>query len=81
MYHVLANCLYIQPSSRQYDIAFNNGSEVPQEFIYQIYDILEANTIKFDWHTHDALIIDNRMGLHGRAPYQGQRQILASMTS
>ncbi|MCE5316904.1 MAG: TauD/TfdA family dioxygenase [Parachlamydia sp.] len=79
-YHILANLLYIQPSSRQYDITFEDGSQVPQEFIYQIYDILEANTIKFDWQIHDALLIDNRMGLHGRVPYKGERRILTVMT-
>lgn len=77
--HTLANLLYISPSTRQYDIEFEDGTQIPQEIIYEIYDVLEEETIKFDWQKGDILIIDNKKALHGRAPYEGPRRILASM--
>lgn len=77
--YTMANLLYIRPSTRQYDIFFEDGSSIPQEAIYDIYDILQAQTIKFDWHKGDIMLIDNKKALHGRAPYTGDRRILTSM--
>lgn len=77
--HMLANLLYIAPHTSQYDVLLEDGTPIPNEIIYAIYDILDANTIKFDWNKGDVLIVDNRRGLHGRAPYTGERRILASM--
>lgn len=77
--HLLANLLYISPSTRQYDIEFEDGSPIPQQIIYEIYDILDQNTILFNWEKGDVLLLDNRRTLHGRAPCKGQRRILATM--
>ena len=72
--------IYIDPSTRPYDIAFADGSEIPQEVIYEIYDILDSQTIKFNWKEGDVLILDNFKMMHGRAPYKGKRRILAALT-
>lgn len=77
--HQLANLLYILPSTRQYDIEFEDGSAIDQEVIYEIYDILDEKTIKFNWAKGDVLLLDNRQTLHGRTPCIGQRRILATM--
>lgn len=78
--HFLANLLYIDPSTRQYDVCLEDGTTIPQNIVYEINDVLEAQTIKFDWQKGDILILDNRKCLHGRAPSTGERRILASMT-
>lgn len=77
--HLMAELLYIIPSTRQYDVELENGTPIPKELVYQIYDVLNKKTIKFDWETNDILILDNIKVLHGRAPYQGQRRILVLM--
>lgn len=77
--HILASLLYTIPSTRQYDIAFDDGSEIPTSVVYEIYDVMDAATIKFDWQKGDVLILDNRRALHGRAPCEGQRRILTCM--
>lgn len=77
--HILANLLYIFQDSRQYDIEFEDGSPIPQEIIYQIYDVLEKNTVKVDWQKGDILLLDNFKAMHGRASYSGSRQIFFSM--
>lgn len=77
--HVFATYIYITPSTRQYDITFDDGSPIAEEIVYEIYDILDEKTIKFDWEKGDALLLDNHKALHGRAPYVGQRRILVTM--
>lgn len=77
--HILANFLYLSPSTRQYDVELEDGTPIPRELVYEIYDILDQKTIKFDWQKGDALILDNIKALHGRAPCIGQRRILVSI--
>lgn len=82
--HILANLLYIIPSTRQYDIKFQGKGSIPQKIIYEIYDALEKNTAKFSWEKGDLLLIDNKKGLHGRASYENKdpsnpRKILTAM--
>lgn len=78
--HYLANLLYIVPSTRQYEVCFDDdGSAIPRACMYQIYDIMDENTILFDWQKGDILLLDNHKVLHGRAPSVGPRRILASM--
>ena len=75
----MANLLYWSSTTRQYDVELEDGTPIPQEIIYEIYDIYERQTIKYDWQKGDALIVHNIKALHGRAPYQGKRRILVSM--
>lgn len=75
----LANVLYFDPTTRQYDIQFEDGSEIPQDIIYEIYDVMEEQTVRFDWQKGDVLILNNTKILHGRAPYSGQRRVLVAM--
>ena len=77
--HMLANLLYIMPSTRQYDIEFDNGTPIPQAVMYEIYDVLDDQTIRFNWEKNDVLLIDNHKTLHGRAPCIGNRRILTAM--
>ncbi len=76
--HILANLVYFDPMTRQYDIEFEDGSKIPREAIYQVYDILEQEVVKFDWKAKDVLILDNKKTAHGRATYSGPRRVLVS---
>lgn len=76
--YFLASLLY-SSTTRQYDIEFDDGSNLPVEVVYGIYDVMDEKTIKFDWVKGDILLLDNRRALHGRAPYEGQRRILVTM--
>lgn len=77
--HLLANLVYMSPSTRQYDVEFEDGSAIPRKIIYEIYDILDQKTVKFDWKKGDILLLDNLRAMHGRAPSKGQRRILVTM--
>lgn len=77
--HILASLLYMNDSTKQYEILFEDGSHIPREVIYEIYDVLDEKTIRFDWQQGDVLLLDNKKMLHGRAPYTGPRRILVTM--
>jgi hypothetical protein len=77
--HIMANLLYINPSTRQYDVELEDGTPIPMRIVYGIYDILAQHEIKFDWQKRDVLVLDNIKALHGRAPTGGKRRILAAM--
>lgn len=77
--HLLANLLYIVPSTRQYDVEFDDGSKIPQDVMYEIYDIMDEKTIRFNWQKNDVLLLDNHKTLHGRAPCAPPRRILVAM--
>ena len=77
--HLLANLLYLLPSTRQYEITFDDGSSLPREIVYEIYDILDEKTIGFDWEKGDVVLLHNRLTCHGRSSYGGPRRILVTM--
>lgn len=77
--HLFASLIYFRPQTRQYDVEFDDGLQIPKEAVYEIYKILDQETVKFDWKQHDMLIVDNLKALHGRAPYEGDRRILTSL--
>lgn len=77
--HLLANLLYIVPSTRPYEVEFDDGSPISRDSLYTIYDILDDETIRVDWQRGDLLILNNIKTLHGKAPHEGQRRILISM--
>lgn len=77
--YLLAKLLYISPSTRAYDVEFEDGSTIPRKIVYEIYDVLDEKTIKFNWEENDVLLLDNRRTLHGRAPCVGPRRILTAM--
>lgn len=77
---LMVHLIYIVPDSAPYDIFYEDGSAVPEELVFRIYDALDRKTIYFDWHRGDLLILDNFIALHGRAPYTSKRRILTAMT-
>lgn len=77
--YILANMVYMKKTTRPYDIEFEDGSSIPRDVLYKIYDTLNDNTIKFDWKEQDVLLLDNFKALHGKAPNEGPRRILTSM--
>lgn len=77
--HILASLLYAHPKTRQYDVKLADGTSIPRSIMYDVYNVLEQSTIKFDWQKEDVLIMNNVEALHGRASYVGPRRILTAM--
>ena len=72
---------YFRKSTRLHEIQFADGSVIPRKDIYNILDILQANTVTFPWQKGDILILDNILAMHGRAPFTGKRRILTALTT
>ena len=58
---------------------FEDGTPISDEMVEELRTAIRAEKVEFPWQVGDLLVIDNILGLHGRAPYQGDRRILVAM--
>lgn len=63
-----------------YNTYYGDGSPIEAEAVEQIRQAYEAEKAMFPWQVGDVLLLDNMGIAHAREPYQGDREILASMT-
>lgn len=78
--YILASLLYIIPWTRNYDVSFDDeGPQFSKKIMDQVHEILEKETVKFNWQKGDVLVVNNFKALHGKAPHKGPRSILTSM--
>lgn len=71
--------LYYRKYMKIHEVRFADGTPIPREDIYHIFDVLDANTISIPWQKGDLLVLDNILAMHGRAPFTGKRRILTAM--
>lgn len=72
--------LYCMKDTMVNEVKFMDGTPIPREEIYHIWDVLTANTVAFPWQKGDVMVMDNILAMHGRNPFQGKRRILTAMT-
>jgi alpha-ketoglutarate-dependent taurine dioxygenase len=72
--------VYCQEDKQLHQVFFADNLKIPRKDIYHILDVLDANTLSFPWQKGDVLVLDNILTMHGRAPFQGKRRVLAAMT-
>ncbi|MEP0264419.1 TauD/TfdA family dioxygenase [Dokdonia sp.] len=58
---------------------YGDGSEISKEEIEEIREAYQKATVVFPWEKGDVLFLDNMRMAHGRNPYEGSRQIIASL--
>lgn len=78
--YIGSKIFYSIPDTLVNEVRFADGTKIPREDMYHILDTLDRNTIKFQWKHGDLLVIDNILGMHGRAPFTGKRRILTALT-
>lgn len=59
---------------------YGDGSPIEPETLDELRRIYHEETVSFPWEEGDVLMLDNMRVAHGRAPYEGPRQILVGMT-
>jgi alpha-ketoglutarate-dependent taurine dioxygenase len=75
-----AKLFYARRHTRLHEVFHADGSPIARSDIYHLLDTLDACTVSFPWKRGDVLLLDNVLSMHGRAPFTGERRILAAMT-
>jgi alpha-ketoglutarate-dependent taurine dioxygenase len=57
-------------------LAFGDGSAIPKEALERIAALSENYTYDLQWQDGDVALIDNKITMHGRRPYSGERKRL-----
>ena len=55
-------------------ITFGDGSPIPREGLDMIVELSKAFTYDLQWQDGDVALVDNKMTMHGRRPYSGERK-------
>ncbi len=58
---------------------FGDGSAIAAQEIAAVQAAARACEVCFPWQAGDLLVLDNRLAMHGRKPFQGARQVLVAM--
>lgn len=64
-------------------LSFGDGSAIPKEALERIAAISENFTYDLQWQDGDVALIDNKITMHGRRPYSGERkrQVLVALAA
>ncbi|GHA02510.1 taurine catabolism dioxygenase TauD/TfdA family protein [Arenicella chitinivorans] len=55
-------------------ITFGDGSAIPREGLDLIVDLAQKYTFDLQWQDGDVALVDNKLTMHGRRPYSGERK-------
>ena len=64
-------------------LAFGDGSAIPKEALERIAELSEDFTFDLQWQDGDVALLDNKITMHGRRPYSGdrKRQVLVALAA
>lgn len=79
VYQSLMDLYQNDESNLPQNVSFGDGAEIPTEMLDQVRATTEELSVYFPWQRGDLLMVDNMLVSHGRAPFEGDRKILASM--
>ena len=58
---------------------YGDGSSIEPSVLDELRDCYLQEQVSFQWERGDLLMVDNMLVAHGRAPFTGQREVLAGM--
>ncbi len=67
------------PDNLPFTTRFGNGDPVGPGIVELLNRTYAAHTLRHQWQAGDVLLIDNIHYAHGRAPYEGPRDIVAAL--
>jgi len=64
-------------------LAFGDGSAIPKEGLERIAELSKDFTFDLQWQDGDVALLDNKITMHGRRPYSGERkrQVLVALAA
>jgi alpha-ketoglutarate-dependent taurine dioxygenase len=62
-----------------YNTYYGDGSQIEPQVLEQLREAYRQEKISFPWQEGDLLLLDNMSVAHGRAPYEGAREVLVGM--
>lgn len=81
IYEALSSLYEDTPFDMPHYACFGDGTPIPLDALAEIRSAMAANLVDVRWEKGDFLIVDNVLAAHGRAPFQGQREVLVSMSA
>jgi alpha-ketoglutarate-dependent taurine dioxygenase len=58
---------------------YGDGAPIEMSVLDELREAYRRETVQFPWEAGDALLLDNMLVAHGRAPFVGSRKILVGM--
>lgn len=79
--YILARIL-LYPISRsmQFDVKFDDGTEISRTEASALLTIIQENQEGRNWTEGDLMVVDNVSTMHGKTAHVGQREILVAMS-
>lgn len=64
-------------------LTFGDGSDIPKEGLERIAELSKDFTFDLQWQDGDVALLDNKIAMHGRRPYSGERkrQVLVALAA
>lgn len=78
--YLACKLLYAKSHTKYHEIYFDDNNRIKREDLYHVMDVLDQQTVYFEWQRGDFLVLDNVLAMHGRAPFKGPRRILTALT-
>ena len=61
-------------------ITLGNGAPIDPADIHKTTELAESCSVDVQWKAGEVALVDNRIAMHGRKPFEGTRSVLASMS-
>lgn len=79
MYIVARILLYPTSRMMQYDVTFDDGTEISRKDAGTLLTIMKEHQEGRDWKLGDLMILNNATTMHAKTPHFGERKILVAM--
>lgn len=79
MYDMMKD-IYGEADNFPQHVKFGNGEQISKETVKEIISTMERMTFAPKWAENEFVMVDNELVCHGRNPYEGERQVILSMS-
>lgn len=80
LYMIARLILYPTARSMQFDVKFDDGTEIERKDAANLLTIMEAHQKGRNWNKGDLMVLDNASTMHGKTVHVGKREILVAMS-